>query len=98
MIAAMMSLGEATHQIPADPLLETSVSQMFVTLNPEAFGPAPRAAQIADEIVASLENCPAAAHQVKVRYPGEQTLRTRAENVKLGLPVEAAVWAEIHAM
>jgi 3-dehydro-L-gulonate 2-dehydrogenase len=34
----------------------------------------------------------------RVRYPGEQTLRVRAENEKLGLPVEEAVWAQILAM
>jgi 3-dehydro-L-gulonate 2-dehydrogenase len=33
-----------------------------------------------------------------VRYPGEQTLRVRTENEKLGLPVEEAVWAQILAM
>ncbi len=98
MVAAMMSLGQATHQIPADPLLETAVSQMFVTMNPEAFGATLRTAQIADEIVSSLHACPAAAHDVKVRYPGEQTLSVRAENTKLGLPVEQAVWDEILAM
>jgi len=95
MMAAMMALGEATHEIPADPLRETSVSQMFVTMNPEALGPAPRAARIADEIVASVVNCPAATGHGKVRYPGEQTLRTREENLRLGLPVEPAVWDEI---
>ena len=98
MMAAMMSLGQATRQIVPDPLLETGVSQMFIAINPEAFGPAARAAQIADEIVASLDNCPAAAHHAKVRYPGEQTLRRRAENLLLGLPVEPAVWARILAM
>jgi 3-dehydro-L-gulonate 2-dehydrogenase len=98
LIAAMMSQGQATYQIPADPLLETSVSQMFVTMNPEAFAPAPQATQIADEIVASLDNFPAAAQHVKVRYPGEQTLHNRAENMRLGLPVEPAIWAEIQAM
>src|SRR5579862_5102831 len=45
MVAAMMSHGLATHQIPADPLLETSISQMFVTMNPEAFGPTPKIAE-----------------------------------------------------
>ena len=79
-VAAMMSLGQATHQIPADPLLETAVSQMFVTMNPEAFGPTLRPAQIADGVVASLKNCPTAAHHAAVRYPGEQTLHLRAEN------------------
>jgi 3-dehydro-L-gulonate 2-dehydrogenase len=98
MIAAMMSLGRATHEIAPDPLLEAGVSQMFLTMNPEALGPALRAARIADEIVASLHNSTASEHHAKVRYPGEQTLRTRAENMRLGLPVEPAVWAEILAM
>ncbi len=98
MMAAMMALGQATNQIANDPLLEAGVSQMFVTMNTEAFGPSPRAAQIADEVVASLENCPAAAHHAKVRYPGEQTLQLREENVRLGLPVEPAVWDQILAM
>ena len=98
MIAAMMSLGRATHEIAPDPLLEAGVSQMFLAMNPEALGPAPRAAEIAGEVVASLHNSQAAAQDAKVRYPGEQTLRTRAENMRLGLPVEPSVWAEVLAM
>ena len=67
MIAAMMSLGNATNQIPSDPLRESGVSQMFVTMNPEAFGPSPRAAEIADEVVASLHGCTPAQGKSKVR-------------------------------
>ena len=44
MIAAMMALGQATHQIAHDPLLEAGISQMFVAMNPAAFGPQPQAA------------------------------------------------------
>ena len=40
MVAAMMAMGRATHQISTDPLLESGVSQMFLALNPAAFGPA----------------------------------------------------------
>jgi 3-dehydro-L-gulonate 2-dehydrogenase len=98
MIAAMMSLGRATHEIPADPLRETGLSQMFIAMNPEAFGPEPRAAEIADEIVASLHASKAASEGGSVRYPGERTLQLRAENSALGLPVEPAVWAAIQAM
>jgi 3-dehydro-L-gulonate 2-dehydrogenase len=97
-IAAMMSLGQATHQIADDPIRETGVSQMFLTMNPEAFGPAPRAAEIVEEVVASLHNCPPAKQGSRVRYPGEQTLHARAENTRLGLPVEPAVWELILAM
>jgi 3-dehydro-L-gulonate 2-dehydrogenase len=98
MIAAMMSLGQATCQIADDPERETGVSQMFLTMNPEAFGPGPRAAEIVEEVVASLHNCPPAKQGTRVRYPGEQTLHAREENTRLGLPVEAVVWDLILAM
>jgi len=97
MAAAMMALGRATHQIAPDPLREAGVSQMFLTLNPAAFGTAAEAEKIADGVVASLHKSQPAAPSGKVRYPGEQTLRIREENLRLGLPVEPAVWAEILA-
>jgi 3-dehydro-L-gulonate 2-dehydrogenase len=96
MVAAMMAMGRATHQISTDPLLETGVSQMFLALNPAAFGPATD--QIADGVVASLHNSRPAAPDGEVRYPGEQTLRIREENLRLGLPIEPAVWEKILAM
>ena len=69
----------------------------FWLFNPAAFGPAEQAEQIANGVVASLHNSRPAAPHGKVRYPGEQTLRIREENLRLGLPVEPAVWAEILA-
>ncbi len=88
--AAMLSLGKATHQIASDPLRETEVSQVFVVINPFAAGPA--SDKVVDGIVDSLHRC---APPESARYPGEQTLRIREENRRLGLPVEDAVWAEI---
>jgi 3-dehydro-L-gulonate 2-dehydrogenase len=98
MVAAMMSLGKATHELIPDPLLETGVSQMFLTLNPEAFGPSPRAEEIANEVVASVHASKSAEDGKPVRYPGEQTLRLRAENRRLGLPVDEAVWDEVQGI
>ncbi len=98
MIAAVMSLGQATHQLAADPLLEAGISQIFLTMNPQALGSTLRTEQIADDIVASLHNSRPATEGRRVRYPGEQTLRVRTENDNLGLPVEPAVWEQILAM
>jgi 3-dehydro-L-gulonate 2-dehydrogenase len=95
MAAAILAAGKATHQIEADSLRETAVSQVFVAINPGAIG---SSEAIADEIVESLHRCAAAEPGKRVRYPGEQTLRTREENRRLGLPVDEAVWAEIVAM
>lgn len=97
-IAAMMTLGKATHELSHDPVFERGISQMFVAMNPAAFGPEPKTAEIADAIVASLHNSKPAAEGRRVRYPGEETLRIRAENRKLGLPIEPSVWSEIQSM
>jgi len=95
MIAAMTSLGNATHQLSTDPLREAGLSQVFVAINPAALGDEARLQQIADEIVASLHQSRAAEEDVKIRYPGERVLEIRAENRKLGVPVELAVWEQI---
>ena len=86
-MAAMLSLGNATHQIAADSLRETGLSQVFVAMNP---GTVPE--NVMDGIVESLHKC---GGNATARYPGERTLEIRLENRRLGLPVDEAVWAEI---
>ncbi len=98
MMAAMLSLGNATHHIVPDPLRETGLSQVFVAMNPLALGDEPHIERIADEVVESVHRSRPAEEGSPVRYPGEQTLRTRAENRRLGLLLEPAVWDEILAM
>lgn len=94
--ASMLSLGRATHQIPADSLREAGVSQVFIALHPAVLGPTEACEEIANEVVASIHACQPEQNGRSVRYPGEQTLRLRAENQKLGLPVEEATWTEIN--
>jgi 3-dehydro-L-gulonate 2-dehydrogenase len=95
MIAALLSGGNATHQISRDPLLETGLSQAFVAIDLAALGDAEELDQIADGIVGSVQAARPAEAGGRVRYPGEETLRLRAENRRLGLPIEPEVWAEI---
>ena len=98
MIAAILSRGKATHQLDKDPLRESGQSQVFVAINLAASGPSSGQAEITEAIVDSIHRCQPVEEGNPVRYPGEQTLRTRAENRRLGLPIEAPVWAEIVAM
>jgi 3-dehydro-L-gulonate 2-dehydrogenase len=95
-VAAMLSLGYATHRIAPDPLRETGLSQVFVAINPAALGAVPD--QVADDIVASLHACTPADTGSQVRHPGERTLQIRHENRRLGLPIDDEIWAEILAM
>jgi 3-dehydro-L-gulonate 2-dehydrogenase len=98
MVAAMTSLGNATCGIANDPLRETGLSQMFVAIDPRAVADETRMEQIADEVVESLHHSRPIETGKMVRYPGENTIRLREENRRLGLPVEEAVWEEILRM
>jgi 3-dehydro-L-gulonate 2-dehydrogenase len=92
-IGAVLSGGKLSREIPADSLRETGVSQVFVAMGPEGrFGrAADEAADEAIEFLKSSEASPGA----RIRYPGEETLRIRAENMERGVPVEVAVWEEL---
>jgi 3-dehydro-L-gulonate 2-dehydrogenase len=98
MMAAMLSLGQATHQLSHDPIHERGISQVYIAIDPRALESVTQSAEIVDGIVASLHNCLAADEKKRVRYSGEETLRIRAENAKLGLPVEPEVWEQIVEM
>jgi LDH2 family malate/lactate/ureidoglycolate dehydrogenase len=60
---------------------------VFLAFHLRAFG---NADAIADGIIASLRG-PAE----DARYPGEQVIRIRTENLALGVPVDPAVWREV---
>jgi 3-dehydro-L-gulonate 2-dehydrogenase len=91
MIAAMLAGGSATHQIPADPERETALSQVFITIDPSKVGGAP---ELADYIIEDLHKATASGDS-PVRYPGEQVLKIRRENMERGIAVNAAIWAEV---
>jgi len=87
MVAAILAGGLATHEIPRDPERESSLSQVFIAIDPSSFGDYEK---IADAIVEHLQATPPA--EAKVRYPGERTLETRRQNLLEGIPVDDAVW------
>ncbi|HEX8560771.1 MAG TPA: 3-dehydro-L-gulonate 2-dehydrogenase [Pyrinomonadaceae bacterium] len=88
--AALLSGGLATHQIPADPLRETRLSQVFVAFDVRGAG------GVAEEIIRSLKD--GAAEGEEVRYPGERTLAVRRENMEKGIPVEPSTWEQVRSI
>jgi 3-dehydro-L-gulonate 2-dehydrogenase len=101
-VVAITALGNATHQLPRDPLRETALSQIFIALNPAALvednSDHPNPDHIANAIVESIHAAQPADVQKPPRYPGEQTLRIREENLRLGIPVEDSLWQQILAL
>ena len=94
LMAAMLSGGQATHQIPADPERETGLSQVFIAINLAALDQNNLAAQVADQIIESLQ---APRTGESVRYPGENVAQTRRENLQQGIPVEQSAWDELRS-
>jgi 3-dehydro-L-gulonate 2-dehydrogenase len=95
MVAAMLSGGLATHQIPLDPTRESGLSQLFLAIDPRAAGDAQEMNQIADGILESLRKATPVDPAKPVRYPGEQTWQLREENMRLGVPVDPEIWGQI---
>ena len=95
LIAAMLSGGNAVHQIPRDPLKESGTSQFFLAIDPTHIASPADLAHTADGIIASLTDATPIDPAMPIRYPGEQTLRTRRENMKSGVPVDEDLWHQL---
>lgn len=94
LMASLLSGGLATHQISDDMDKETGISQVFLALHPAALSAPEDLTRMADAVIESLR----AGEEGQVRYPGEQTLRLREENLRLGVPVEEDIWAAVQGM
>src|SRR5262245_34930913 len=97
MIAALLAAGLATHQISTDPERESGLSQIFVAINLPALDQNESAARLADQIIENLQQL-TDEQANSVRYPGEKTLKTRQENLELGVPVDPAIWRDVKEM
>ena len=85
MMAALLSGGRATHEIPVHPEQETGLSQVFIAADVshlDAPGARPGTVEaILDDLGA--------------RYPGERTLDTRRRNMEQGIPVEPSIFEAV---
>jgi 3-dehydro-L-gulonate 2-dehydrogenase len=96
MMAAMLSGGLATYQLPTDPVRESGQSQLFFAIDPSRFATVEELNQMAEGIIANLHGVTPLDPNRPLRYPGEQTLQLREENLRLGIPVEEDIWQQIN--
>jgi 3-dehydro-L-gulonate 2-dehydrogenase len=95
MLAAMLSGGNATHDIPLEPTRESGVSQVFLAIDPSSLAERTDLDRIADGILDSLRDATPIDPAKPIRYPGEQTLHLRQENLRLGVPVTPEIWQKL---
>lgn len=89
LVAGMLSGGQFTREIPAEPERESGQSQVFVAFDARRFD----TDAVADAVIAHFHGTDVGGETV--RYPGEQVLAVRRRNRTEGVPVDASVWAEI---
>jgi 3-dehydro-L-gulonate 2-dehydrogenase len=91
LVAAMLSGGSATCQIPGEVLKETRLSQVFIAFKPTG--------ESRDELVNEILSFMKSSGEMgEVRYPGERVLETRSVNLRDGIPVDEDVWEKILRM
>ena len=100
LFAAALSGGNATHQISADPLRESALSQFFLAIDPTLLGPAAasKVDHAAQSLLEALHGAPRTDPNKPPRYPGEETFRLRHENLQLGVLVDDDIWNEVKAL
>jgi 3-dehydro-L-gulonate 2-dehydrogenase len=72
-----------------------SCCQVFIAIDPLRFNSAEFVEQAINETISQLRNSIPATANSEILYPGEQSLRTRMENLELGIPVDDGIWERV---
>jgi 3-dehydro-L-gulonate 2-dehydrogenase len=96
MIAATLSGGRATHEVPANAEHETGVSQIFLALDSSSLSASGEAGPVVEGILASL-GMPSETGG-RVRYPGQRTMETRRRSMEEGVEVDPSVWELVQSL
>ena len=99
LIAALLSNGLTTAGI--DQLGKGvcgSCSQVFIAIDPLKFNSQEFVSQAIEETLQQLKSSVPAEEGGEIFYPGENSLKTRIENLELGIPVDEGVWARVREL
>jgi len=72
-----------------------SCCQVFIAIDPLKINSQEFIDQAISETVEQLKSSVPAKENGEIFYPGEQSLKTRLENMKMGIPVDDGVWAKV---
>ena len=72
-----------------------SCCQVFIAINPLKINTQEFVDKVLDETIAQLKSSVPVKENGEIYYPGENSLKTRHENMELGIPVDDGVWARV---
>jgi len=99
LISALLSGGLTTAEIDkAGKGSCGSCCQVFIAINPLKINTQEFIDQALNETVEQLKSSVPAKENGEIFYPGEQSLKTRLENMELGIPVDDGIWAKVREL
>jgi 3-dehydro-L-gulonate 2-dehydrogenase len=93
-LATILSGGLSTHEI-SDCKSESNISQIFIAINIRSLKNFPAIGNSIQQIIDDLQNSNQENKSEKIRYPGENVVKIRNENLKMGIPVNREIWDKI---
>jgi 3-dehydro-L-gulonate 2-dehydrogenase len=96
-LASVISGGQSTHQITGSKV-EYSVSQVFIAISKDKLYNASSIEKSVSEIINDLKSSVPEDESTWIRYPGENIIKIRKENLRSGIPVNRELWDEILAL
>lgn len=97
LIATILADGNSVSQIGAFGE-EVGLTQIMIAIDPEKLNPVEKTDAIAQRILADIHTSEPVQPGKPVTYPGERSLKTRQENLTLGIPVVEEIWDSVLKM
>jgi 3-dehydro-L-gulonate 2-dehydrogenase len=94
MLATTLSAGDSTYKISSKEL-ETGVSQIYLCIYPEIFKDTDLQQKLIKEIIDYTHDVEPMHYGGKTYFPGEQSAKNRAINLKEGIPINQTVWEKV---
>jgi 3-dehydro-L-gulonate 2-dehydrogenase len=93
-LATILSGGSSVNEI-TERKVEYSLSQVYIAINIKKLKNAPSIQNAVQSIIDDLHASVPVDDKTKIRYPGENVIKTKEESLKNGIPVAANIWEEI---
>lgn len=97
LIAMILSGGNSTYQIGQHGT-EKDLSQVFLAIDYNRFPDREALVDSINQTISDLQNTVPFKAGHSITYPGENMLQRRAENLKLGIPVDETYWQQVLAL
>ena len=99
LISALLSGGLTTAGIDkSDKGSCGSCCQVFIAIDPRKINTQEFIDQALTETIDQLKSSVPATENGEIFYPGEQSLKTRRENMELGIPVDDGIWSIVKGL